>query len=158
MKWSIILFLSGLFFSSSKLYAGDYSENLRDSIIQFAQKQIGISYQYGGSSPKGFDCSGFVHYVFKRFNIPTPRTSGGYKNEGIETALKSCRKGDVILFTGTDSNVKTIGHVGIILENKDGEINFIHSSSSKKHYGVTVTRYNNSGYVKRFIKVINILT
>lgn len=129
----------------------------RDSIVSYAQQFIGTPYLWGGSSKKGFDCSGFVYYVFKHFNITVSRTSRGFKDKGEEVDLTSSNPGDIILFTGTNSAVRQIGHVGIIISNNQGEVNFIHSSSSKKHYGVTITRYNESGYVKRFLRVINIL-
>lgn len=129
----------------------------RDSIVAFAKSHLGTPYSFGGSSIKGFDCSGFVHFVFNHFNIPVSRTSRGYKGAGDTVNLKNCQKGDIILFTGTNATIRQIGHVGIILKNEEGTVDFIHSSSSKKHYGVTVTRYNDSGYVKRFLNVINIL-
>lgn len=130
----------------------------RDSLVEYAQQFIGTPYLWGGSSKAGFDCSGFVYYVFSHFNVAVSRTSRGYANKGHEVAIDSACPGDIILFTGTNSSIRQIGHVGIILKNTNGTIDFIHSSSSKKHYGVTITRYNESGYVKRFLKVINILS
>ncbi len=157
MKWLLIAFIS--LFSFSAIAENDSTAVLaeRDSIVQFAQQLIGVPYLWGGSSKSGFDCSGFVHYVFKHFGIPVSRTSRGFKDKGEEVALEKSNPGDVILFTGTNAAVRQIGHVGIILKNANGMIDFIHSSSSKKHYGVTITRYNSSGYVKRFLRVINIL-
>ena len=157
MKWLLIVFISLFSFSASAETDSTVTITNRDSIVQFAQQQLGIPYLWGGSSKSGFDCYGFVHYVFKHFGIPVSRTSRGYKDKGEEVVLTESNPGDVILFTGTNAAVRQIGHVGIILKNADGMIDFIHSSSSKKHYGVTVTRYNSSGYVKRFLRVINIL-
>jgi cell wall-associated NlpC family hydrolase len=157
MKWLLIVFISFFSFLASAETDSTATMANRDSIVQFAQQQLGIPYLWGGSSKSGFDCSGFVHYVFKHFGIPVSRTSRGYKGKGNEVELTASNPGDVILFTGTNAAVRQIGHVGIILKNTDGMIDFIHSSSSKKHYGVTVTRYNSSGYVKRFLRVINIL-
>lgn len=129
----------------------------RDSIVNYAQQYLGTPYLWGGSSEKGFDCSGFVYYVFKHFGISVSRTSRGFKDKGEEVNIAQSSPGDIILFTGTNAAVRQIGHVGIILKNAEGIVDFIHSSSSKKHYGVTITRYNESGYVKRFLRVINIL-
>lgn len=157
MKWLLIAFFSLFTFSASAETDSTTVKVERDSIVQFAQQLIGIPYLWGGSSQSGFDCSGFVHYVFKHFGIPVSRTSRGFKDKGEEIILESANPGDVILFTGTNAAVRQIGHVGIILKNANGVIDFIHSSSSKKHYGVTITRYNSSGYVKRFLRVINIL-
>ncbi len=157
MKWLLIAFISLFSFSAMAENDSTTVPAERDSIVQFAQQLIGVPYLWGGSSKSGFDCSGFVHYVFKHFGIPVSRTSRGFKDKGEEIDLEKSNPGDVILFTGTNAAVRQIGHVGIILKNANGMIDFIHSSSSKKHYGVTITRYNSSGYVKRFLRVINIL-
>jgi len=157
MKWYLILFI--LLFSQVTIAQDNVvvPSAKRDSIVKYAKKWVGTPYLWGGSSSNGFDCSGFVHYVFKHFNISVPRTSRSYKEKKNEVVLEQSSPGDVILFTGTNSSIREIGHVGIIISNVDGVIDFIHSSSSKKHYGVTITRYNASGYVKRFMKVVNIL-
>ncbi|NOQ73773.1 MAG: NlpC/P60 family protein [Crocinitomix sp.] len=157
MKWFLIVFISLFSFSALAETDSTAAPIERDSIVQYAQQLIGVPYLWGGSSKSGFDCSGFVHHVFKHFGIPVSRTSRGYKDKGEEVVLTESNPGDVILFTGTNAAVRQIGHVGIILRNANGTIDFIHSSSSKKHYGVTITRYNASGYVKRFLRVINIL-
>ncbi len=145
---------------SLSLYAQNDSVSVpfqRDSIVKFARQFIGTPYLWGGRTKSGFDCSGFVHYVFSHFDISVSRTSRGYQDKGEVINISQSNPGDVILFTGTNSAVRQIGHIGIIIRNVDGMVDFIHSSSSKKHFGVTVTRYNSSGYVKRFLRVINIL-
>lgn len=157
MKGLLIIILSLISLNFSFAQGDSNSEVSRDSIIAFAKSHIGTPYKYGGCSISGFDCSGFVHYVFNHFNIEVSRTSRGFKGKGRTVELKNCQKGDIILFTGTNSAIRQIGHVGLILKNDNGTVDFIHSSSSKKHYGVTITRYNQSGYEKRFMNVINIL-
>lgn len=131
---------------------------LRDSITSYAQEFIGIPYVWGGSSTSGFDCTGFVYYVFKKFGIKVSRASSGYENKGEKVEQNSCQAGDIILFTGTNAAIRKVGHAGIVLKNENGIIDFIHSSSSKKHFGVTITRFNESGYVKRFLRVINVIS
>ena len=135
----------------------DSPNSLRDSIADYAQEFIGIPYVWGGSSTKGFDCTGFVHFVFKKFGIKVSRASSGYENEGEEVAITKAKVGDIMLFTGTNSEVRKVGHAGIVLNNDNGVVDFIHSSSSKRHFGVTITRYNESGYVKRFLRAINVI-
>lgn len=130
---------------------------LADSIITFAKSFLGYTYKYGSRTPPGFDCSGFMHYVFTNNGVKVPRTSASYHDEGVEIPLDSARKGDIILFRGTDPKVWRIGHVGLVISEAGEPLHFIHSSSSKKHYGVTITDYHNSGYPKRFIRVIRIL-
>lgn len=122
-----------------------------DSIIAFAKKQIGVPYKYAGSSPKtGFDCSGFVNYVFTKFGYKVPRRSRDFKNVGRKIKLNKCKKGDIILFAGYNIKKRPIGHVGIIVENNNGKIKFIHSATSK-HRGVVISNYNKiKYYTKRF--------
>ncbi|MEO9533008.1 MAG: C40 family peptidase [Crocinitomicaceae bacterium] len=150
-------FISSTAFSSNDSDSLMDKSTLRDSIVDYAQEFIGIPYVWGGSSTKGFDCTGFVYYVFKKFGIKVSRASSGYEGKGEEVDLGKARAGDIMLFTGTNPQIRKVGHAGIVLKNEDGVVDFIHSSSSKKHFGVTITRYNESGYVKRFLKTINVI-
>jgi cell wall-associated NlpC family hydrolase len=152
------LFFILLFFNITFGHAENLSiEAKRDSIVNYAIGFLGTPYLWGGTSPKGFDCSGFLYYVYKHFNIKVSRASSGYANLGKQIDLEKTQKGDILLFTGTNSTLKKIGHVGMVVKNEMGHIEFIHASSSKKHFGVTITSYSNSGYVKRFLKSITIL-
>ena len=129
-----------------------------DSIVSFSKKQIGIKYCYANCSPaKGFDCSGFVFYVFNHFHINVPRASMDYEKMGEIISPDSCRPGDIIVFTGTNSKNKIPGHVGIILSYPGKELSFIHSSSSKKKSGVKISTFKDSpGYKTRFIKIVRL--
>lgn len=129
-----------------------------DSIIAFGKKQLGIKYHYAHCTPKnGFDCSGFVYYVFTHFNIKVPRASMDYEKLGKIIPPDSARPGDVIVFTGTNAKNRAPGHVGIILSKPGETITFIHSSSSKKKSGVKISSYAESPYYqKRFIKIVRI--
>ena len=123
-------------------------------LLNFARTQIGVPYLYASIDPaKGFDCSGFITYVFHHFNIEVPRSSVDFTNLETEIPLNSTAPGDLILFTGTDSAATVVGHMGIITENTDS-IRFIHSTSGKAN-SVTITAVNNY-YMKRFVKVIRI--
>ena len=127
----------------------------RDSIVNFAQTLIGTPYLYASIDPqKGFDCSGFITYVFNHYKINVPRSSYDFDNVGTTISLAESKKGDIILFTGTDSSEKKIGHIGIILSNDTGNLQFIHSTSGKA-YGVTVTPFNDY-YKGRFMKVVRV--
>ena len=146
-----------LFLGTSLSYANEINNDLRrDSIIIYAQSFIKTPYVWGGTSPSGFDCTGFLYYVYKKFGIKVSRASSGYENFGKKMTLDNVKPADILLFTGTDPSKRKVGHVGMVLKNENGIIEFIHSSSSKKHFGVTITRYNESGYVKRFLKAITI--
>ncbi|MBA2249336.1 MAG: C40 family peptidase [Chitinophagaceae bacterium] len=126
-----------------------------DSIVSFAETLIGTHYQYGSIDPAvGFDCSGFITYVYNHFKIKVPRSSIDFTNVGKEIPVDYSKKGDLILFTGTDSTERFVGHMGIIISNDAGNIQFIHSSSGKAN-GVVITPLN-SYYKGRFVKVIRI--
>lgn len=124
-------------------------------LMAFAEQQIGVPYQYASIDPNvGFDCSGFITYVFNHFRIAVPRSSIDFTNVGKAIPVESAKRGDIVLFTGTDSTEKFVGHMGLITENKDGQLKFIHSTSGKA-YGVTITPLNDY-YRSRFVKTIRI--
>ena len=129
-----------------------------DSLVQFCKKHIGIRYQYASINPsKGFDCSGFVYYIYNHFNIKVPRSSIDYKTNGKTIYPDSFKIGDIIVFTGTNAKNRAPGHVGIIISNFGEELQFIHSSSNKKHSGVKISTYKESPYYeKRFLKIVRI--
>ena len=153
MKQLFIILLLTTSISTAK--AEDLT-NKRDSIVTYAESFLNVPYVWGGTSPSGFDCTGFLYYVYKKFGIKVSRASSGYENFGKKLDLKTVKPADILLFTGTDASKRKVGHVGLVLKNENGIVQFIHSSSSKKHFGVTITQYNNSGYVKRFLKAITI--
>ena len=126
-----------------------------ENIVAFAKTLVGTPYLYASTDPsKGFDCSGFITYVFNHFSIKVPRSSIDFTHVGKEIPVSESKNGDIILFTGTDSTEKFVGHMGIIVSNAGGEVEFIHSSSGKAH-GVTITPLN-PYYKSRFVKVIRI--
>lgn len=125
------------------------------SVIAFAQTLKGVPYKYASSDPKqGFDCSGFITYVFNHFNIRVPRSSIDFANVGREVPPPDARPGDLILFTGTDSTVRIVGHMGIVVSPPGSDVSFIHSSSGKA-YGVTVNPLKGY-YETRFVKVVRV--
>jgi cell wall-associated NlpC family hydrolase len=126
-----------------------------DSIVNFAQTLLGTPYLYASTDPRqGFDCSGFITYVFNHYKIKVPRSSRDFGNVGTTIPLAESKKGDLILFTGTDSTEREIGHMGIILSNDAGGVKFIHSSSGKAH-GVTISPLDKY-YQGRFVKTIRV--
>lgn len=129
-----------------------------DGLIWFAKQQLGTPYKYASADPSkgGLDCSGFLYYVFNHFKIKVPRSSKDYMNYGKTISKKDAQRGDVIVFTGTNASQKIGGHVGIILENKDGDISFIHSSSGKSK-GVTISSLSEGYYSQRFLKIVRVV-
>jgi cell wall-associated NlpC family hydrolase len=101
----------------------------------------------------GFDCSGFITYVFNHFGVAVPRSSIDFTNVGKAVSPEQAKPGDLILFTGTDPIDRFVGHMGIVVENGDS-LRFIHSTSGKA-MGVTTTPLNEY-YKKRYVKTIRI--
>lgn len=128
-----------------------------DRLLDFAKSMLGVRYRAASSSPKkGFDCSGFVNYVFNNFGFKVPRSSREFAASGEPRKLSDAKIGDVIVFTGTNSKSRTPGHVGIIYSINGDEVKFIHSSSGNAK-GVTISSLEEGFYKKRFMKVISIL-
>lgn len=126
-------------------------------LMDFAKSMLGIRYRSASSNPKrGFDCSGFVNYVFSNFGFKVPRSSRDFAASGEAKSIEDAKIGDVILFTGTNSRLRRPGHVGIIYSVDGDEIKFIHSSSGGAK-GVTITSLNEGFYKKRFLKIVSIL-
>ena len=97
----------------------------RDEIIRQAKQHLGEPYRYGGSKPGGFDCSGFVMYLFQQQGKALPRTADKQATVGKPVQLDKLRPGDIVCFA-TDE--PAISHTGLYI----GDNNFIHASSSAK--------------------------
>jgi cell wall-associated NlpC family hydrolase len=124
-------------------------------LISFARTSLGIPYKYASTDPKqGFDCSGFITYTFNHFGIAVPRTSADFTKVNHEVPLTQARPGDLILFTGTDSTIRIVGHMGIVVTTPGEDLQFIHSTSGRDN-GVTISGMT-KGYTERFVKVIRI--
>jgi cell wall-associated NlpC family hydrolase len=128
----------------------------RGKILAFAESLLGAPYRYGSSDPKkGFDCSGFVSFVFKNFNIELPRSSSEFKKMGKDVKPKNFKPGDVLVFYSFRSKTR-IGHVGIVYEADGMKSKFIHSSSGKTK-GVIISDLGSKTYSKRFYRCVDVL-
>ncbi|WP_417361811.1 C40 family peptidase [Galbibacter sp.] len=101
-----------------------------NAIIKTAMNYNGTPYRYGGTTRKGMDCSGLVYVSFKEHDIPLQRTSAQMATEGKKIKLKEVEKGDLLFFT-TSKNKKRINHVGLVVSTRGGDIQFIHSTTSR---------------------------
>ena len=128
---------------------------IADSVVEFAKTLIGIRYKYGSAiKEQGFDCSGFITYVFNHFKIQVPRISKDFTNAGMPVATAESKPGDLILFTGTDTTGWVVGHMGIITQNENRKIQFIHSASGKS-IGVIISDMSKY-FETRLVKVIRV--
>ncbi len=123
-------------------------------VMAFAESLMGIPYVWGSTNPQvGFDCSGFITHVFSHFGINVPRSSVDFTHVGKTIDLENAKRGDIILFTGTNPQERFVGHMGLIVSNTDS-LRFIHSTSGKAK-SVTISPMSKS-YVTRFVKTIRI--
>lgn len=144
--------------STPKKYnnGNDIGEIDREQVLKYAKTFLGIPYCYACSDPgKGFDCSGFVNFVFKNFNIELPRSSRDFKDLGPALNPEEFKVGDILVFYGFQDS-KNIGHVGIISEANGMDSKFIHASSGKKQ-GVIISDLGSAAYTKRFYKCIDVI-
>lgn len=98
------------------------AQNAGDSIVEYAKTLLGIPYAYGGNTPSGFDCSGFVQYVMANFGITMPRSSHEQYSIGVRVDKAQLMPGDLVYFKYSSSSYH-LNHVGIYV----GDGNFIHS-------------------------------
>jgi peptidoglycan DL-endopeptidase LytE len=112
-----------------------------EQVIVIANSSLGIPYKYGGSTIDGFDCSGFVSFVYNTVGIELPRKSSLMYFEQDTTKVKSPEIGDVVFFKNT--NIATISHMGIYIGNDE----FIHASTT----GVAIANLKTKYWSERFV-------
>ncbi len=123
-------------------------ERQTEMLLTCANKYLGVSYKGGGANPKGFDCSGYVQYVYGQVGYALPRNTEQLASFGSEVK-RELKKGDLVFFRNRDKRRGKIGHVGIVTEvDKDGDFLFIHSSTSS---GVRVDSGAQEYYKQRYV-------
>lgn len=159
LKPLFTLICISILFASCKSASGINSNtrnrnHLAEEIIHSASENIGVPYKYAGTTKAGFDCSGLVFTTFNQFDIKLPRSS--YEQAKIGTDLgknvSKAQKGDLIFFKTNNRN--RINHVGIIVDTKDDELQFIHASTSR---GVIISSTKEAYYEKAFAQLNRIL-
>lgn len=115
-------------------------------IVNYAKTFLGLPYKYGGTTPSGFDCSGYVQYVYGHYGISLPRTAEQQFSQGQAVDKSSLIPGDLVFFDNP------IGHVGIYV----GDGKFIHSP----HTGdvVKISSLSESYYVREYAGARRILS
>lgn len=129
--------------SPSRGQAGDRKAQ---TIASFAKQFLGVPYTWAGSSPSGFDCSGFTYYVFGQFGVDLPRMADGQFNAGISAG--QLQPGDLVFFSTYEPGPS---HVGIYI----GDNQFIHSSSGTGD--VTITSLGTAYYSARYLGARRVL-
>ena len=148
--WGILGLSVGLFLTScgglqpvsgSSGATSSKEASLRKDIVQYAKKYEGTKYKYAGRSPKGFDCSGFTHYVMDEFGIAITPVSRVQETEGKVISLKQAKAGDLIFFRKTKAG--KVFHVSLVVANTSDGLYVIHSTSSR---GVVIDNITQNSY------------
>ena len=117
------------------------TSSTRQTVVASAKKLLGIPYVWGGTTTKGFDCSGFVQYVFAQSGISLPRTTSAQVKAGKAISKSELQPGDLVFLQNTYRT--GVSHVGIYI----GDGKMIHASSSK---GVTTSSLSSSYYTEHY--------
>jgi len=111
-----------------------------NTVVETAQKYKGSSYAYGGSSPSGFDCSGFTAYVYNMHGVSLNRTAAGQYSNGVSVSKSDLQPGDLVMFGKSGIN-----HVGIYI----GGGQMIHAANPDR--GVTTDTINSGYYYDNYV-------
>ncbi|HHV98864.1 MAG TPA: SH3 domain-containing protein [Clostridiaceae bacterium] len=123
------------------------SSTTGQKIVEFAKTLLGVRYKYGGASPSsGFDCSGFVYYVYKQFGITLERSSRDQSQKGTKVDKADLVPGDLVFFD-TNGGRNGVNHVGIYI----GDGKFIHSSSGSSKRKVVISSLNEDFYKNAYM-------
>lgn len=133
-----------VFFLSSCASITKRQVSLKESVVLRAERLIGIPYRFGGADISGFDCSGFVYYVFLKDGIVLPRSTEKLIKTGKRVTLKRAEKGDLIFFRIEKEGL----HVGIYT----GKGTFVHASSTGVKREIL-----DSFWKKRIIKIKRVI-
>jgi cell wall-associated NlpC family hydrolase len=127
-------------------------------IIQFARKYLGAPYRSSGDTPKGFDCSGFIWFVYHNaVKIEVPRSSRGIWTSNAKTvSLENARPGDIIVFSANKGGKGSINHTAILLDkptdaNPSGAM--IHAVSDGPNQGILISPLDDKFFAPRIVGV-----
>lgn len=118
------------------------SKSDADRLISNAMGFIGVAYRFGGTTPRGFDCSGFMQYVFqKAFAVNLPRTAAQQATAGVQVSRANLQAGDMVFFR---TSGRRISHVGMYV----GNGRFIHAPRTGKR--IEITNLNSKYWSARY--------
>ena len=117
----------------------------KQKLLEDAKYFKGGKYVWGGTTPEGFDCSGYVQYLYKKHNINLPRTAWAQSKKGTLVDIDNLQKGDLLFFLTDKKRGIPVTHVGIYI----GEGKFIHAASKKK--GIIISPITYGSYAKCFV-------
>ena len=120
-------------------------EALIDDVILHARLKLGCPYEWGGSGPNRYDCSGLVNYAFQKMGVVVTRTTSTLCIEGERVFLTNIKRGDLVFFVSGEVPNRHISHVGIAISDyENGDFKFIHASAGNGC--VCISRFTDSNY------------
>ena len=145
----LVVFVFSIILSAASLYSVDIYED----IIQTGQELVGAPYRTGGMTPSGFDCSGLINYLCKKYVPALPRISRDMADFGNPVKRNSLVPGD-LLFFATGSSPGTITHVALYI----GQNSILHSISNGPDRGVTITSLSARYWKNRYYSASRIFS
>ncbi|MDL2222971.1 CapA family protein [Bacteroidales bacterium OttesenSCG-928-M11] len=128
---------------------------IKQELIDYSKLYLGKPYRRGSKGPNYFDCSGFTSHVFESFGYKLGRTCTSQINQGKRIPKQELKPGDLIFFKGRNSKSSHAGHVGIVVDNNNGDISFIHASSKR---GIIIDNLEKSTYYQhRYITGLRVI-
>jgi cell wall-associated NlpC family hydrolase len=137
----------------SKTETKSYKPSLANTVVTNAIAFEGVRYKYGGTTKRGMDCSGLIYTAFREEDILLPRISRDMAKSGSKINLNQVEKGDLIFFK-TSKSRNVINHVGLVTSITNGDIKFIHATSSK---GVLTSSLSQHYWKSAFVEARRIL-
>lgn len=128
--------------STQNTSRGHSSPDIGNSIVTYAKKFLGAPYKWGSSNGKSFDCSGYLMYIYKHFDVKLGHGADDQFSTGTKVAKEDLQLGDAVFFT---TYKKGASHAGIYIGNNK----FIHASSSGG--SVMITDLDSAYYKARYL-------
>ncbi|MBK6948300.1 MAG: C40 family peptidase [Haliscomenobacter sp.] len=153
-KQLIWLFIASMGLSGCSVFSpGQISAKIakdrqaREEIVEYSKKYLGLPYVYASRDPeRGFDCSGFTHFVMKNFGIALSTSSSAQSVAGAKIAMSEAQPGDLVFFR--HSSKGRVFHVALVVSNDPGGVRVIHAT----YRGIMIDNINQSSYWRRKIQ------
>lgn len=134
----ILLLAIGCAPKKVKIYDSQVVPEVRSGIVQYAVTLLGKPYRSAAKGPDAFDCSGLVHYVYRRFDVAVPNSTDAINKVGHQVSEENTMVADLVIF-----KIKREFHVGIMISKRE----FIHATKSR---GVAIDSVEGSYWRRNF--------
>lgn len=119
------------------------AESLRAKAVSVSKSLLGIRYKTNGTNTRGFDCSGFVRYVYNKLGYSLNRTASAQMSNGVAIEKEDLQPGDLVFFKNTYNSGRIASHVGIYI----GDGKFVHAANS----GIRIDELDSSYYARKYL-------